>query len=393
VTVRKQDPREVVSEVRALLGDREGLQVRVVGGQVYLDGETLTPEDQERVQQIVARYPQVSSFVKPSAAGRRLAAEALNRAYQKAGLKGVQATVIGASLFLEGWVESKDELAKADALAKAAGEKVENLLTVGRKRMVLVEVEFVEVASDANKAAGIKPPLSFVSGEGTGAVYQVIRPLPGDEQTQPVHSLAATLTATTDFSAAARFDSGFQRVLSRPRLLCASGEKAEFTAGGEIPLLVVTQNQFAVEFKKFGILLQVTPTADRSGNIAADLRAEVSDVDRTLSVRANGFDVPGFRVREVKTSVTLKDGETIVLSGLFNHDEGKEVSKVPLLGHIPILGELFKSRQFVERKTELAIYVTPRLVTPDSDRMKEIIRDLRKLYQDAGESVSFSLFD
>ena len=112
-----------------------------------------------------------------------------------------------------------------------------------------------------------------------------------------------------------------------------------------------------------------------------------------MSVRANGFDVPGLRVREVNTTVTVKDGETIVLSGLYNYDEDKEVSKVPFLGHIPILGELFKSRQFIERKTQLAIYVTPRLVTPESDRVKELIQDARKLYQEAESSLRFSLFD
>jgi pilus assembly protein CpaC len=276
---------------------------------------------------------------------------------------------------------------------KTVGEKAENLLTIGARRMVLVEVDFVEVDSSENKQVGLKPPLQIVSNQGSGAVYQLVRPLPGDSSTQPSHSLAATLSASADFSLAARFDSGFQRVLSQPRLLCASGEKAEFTAGGEIPLLVATQNQFAVEFKKFGVIVKVTPTADRSGNISTEIHAEVSDVDRSLSVRANGFDVPGLRVREVSTSVTVKDGETIVLSGLFNYDEDKEVSKVPFLGHIPILGELFKSRQFIERKTQLAIYVTPRLVTPDSDRVKELIQDARKLYQEASSSLSFSLFD
>jgi len=95
----------------------------------------------------------------------------------------------------------------------------------------------------------------------------------------------------------------------------------------------------------------------------------------------------------VRTNVTVKDGETIILSGLFSYDEAKEVSKVPLLGSIPILGELFKSRQFVERKTQLAIYVTPRLVSPDSGRVQELIRDGHKMYQDAAARVAFSLFD
>ena len=393
VVVRKQDPREVIAEIRALLADREGIRVRVVGDRVYLEGETLTADDQERVQQMLSLYPQVRSFVRPSGSARRLAAESLSRALQRAGLDGVQAVAVGGSLFLEGQVETKEELAKADLVIRAMGEKAENLLTVGSRRMVLVEVEFVEVALDQNKLVGVKPPLQLVSGPGTGGVYQLVRPLPGDSGTQPVHSIAGTVTAAAELSVAARFDDGHQRILSQPRLLCASGEKAEFTAGGEIPILAATQNQFAVEFKKFGIVLQVTPTAGRGGIISADVYAAVSDIDRGLSVRANGFDVPGLRLREVRTSVAVQDGETIVLSGLFSYDEAKEVSKVPLLGSIPILGELFKSRQFIDRKTQLAIYVTPRLVSPGSQPVKEMIDGARKLYREASSSVSFSLFD
>lgn len=395
VSVRKQDPKEVVSEVRALLGEREGIQIRVVGERVYLDGETITTEDYDRVQQVIALYPNVKSFVRPSGNAKRLAAEAVNRALQKAGLRSAQANVVGGSLFLEGWVESKEDVARADLVVKSLGEKADNLLAVGVKRMVLVEVEFVEVSAQDNKSVGVKPPLQLVSGAGTGAVFQLVRPLPslGDTGTQPLAQLSTTLSATTDFSAGARFDNGTVRVLARPRLLCASGEKAEFTAGGEVPILVATQNQFAVEWKKFGIILHITPTADRQGNIGTEVYAEVSDIDRSLSVRANGFDVPGFRMRDVKTNVTVKDGETIALSGLFSYDQDKEVAKIPLLGSLPILGELFKSRNFVDRKTELAIYVTPHITTPNSAEVKGLIDDARKLYDDAEGRMSYSLFD
>jgi len=78
---------------------------------------------------------------------------------------------------------------------------------------------------------------------------------------------------------------------------------------------------------------------------------------------------------------------------LFSYDEAKEVSKVPLLGSIPILGELFKSRQFIDRKTQLAIYVTPRLVSPGSQPVQEMIDGARKLYREASSSVTFNLFD
>ncbi len=395
IVVRKQDPKEVVSEVRALLGDREGIQIRVVGDRVYLDGETITTDDYERVQQVTTLYPSVKSFVRPSGNAKRLAAESLNRAFQKAGLKGVQANVIGSTLFLEGWVEAPEDIKKADMVTKAVGERAENLLTVGTKRMVLVEVEFVEVSFGDNKLVGLKPPLHLVSTDGSGVTLNIQQPIPGLDggQTAKLGSFQAGLAATTDFSIGARFDYGFIRVLSQPKLVCASGEKAEFVAGGEIPILLVTQNTFAVEWKKFGIVLNITPTADRSGNIGTEVYAEVSDLDRSLSIRANGFEVPGFKLRDVKTNVTVKDGETIILSGLFNYNEDKEVSKVPLLGHLPILGELFKSRNFIDRKTELAIYVTPKIVTPGNERVKELIQDARKLYKDASDSVSFSIFD
>ena len=396
IVVRKQDPKEVVSEVRALLGDREGIQIRVVGDRVYLDGETITTDDYERVQQITQLYPSVKSFVRPSGNAKKLAAEALNRAYQKNGLKGVQASVVGSTIFLEGWVESADDMKKLDMVTRAVGEKAENLVTVGVKKMVLVEVDFVEVSYGDNKLVGIKPPLHLVSlGDGATASVNIIQPIPGLDSgsTQKSGAFTVTGSAAADFSVGARFDYGFVRVLSQPKLVCASGEKAEFVAGGEIPLLIVTQNQFAIEFKKFGIVLNITPTADRSGNIGTEIYAEVSDVDRSISIRANGFEVPGFRLRDVKTNVTVKDGETIILSGLFNYNEDKEVSKVPLLGHIPIIGELFKSRNFIDKKTELAIYVTPKVVSPGSERVKELIQDARKLYKDAGDSVSFSIFD
>ena len=387
VVVRRQDPKDLMSEVRALLGEREGIHVRVVGDRVVIEGETLTGDDYERVQQLTQLYPQVTSFVRPSGNARRAAAEALNRALQRHGLRGVSAGVLGNTLVLEGSVESKDDLRKLDLIARSAAEKAENLVTVGAKKIILVEVDFV---------VGIKPPAALVStGEGATASVSIIHPIAGLDsgQTQRSASVSVSASAATDFSAGARFDNGAVRVLSQPRLVCASGEKAQFVAGGEIPIVMVTQSQSSVEFKKFGILLDITPTADRNGNIAAEIHAEVSDVDRSIAVRANGFDLPGLRVRDVKTSVTVKDGETIVLSGLFNYSEDKEVSKVPLLGHIPILGELFKSRSFVERKTELAIYVTPRMISPGTEKANELIDGARKLYKDAEDSVSFSVFD
>ena len=394
VTVRKQDPKEVVSEVRALLGDREGIQLRIVGDRVYMDGEALTTDDYERVNQITSLYPSVKSFVRPSNNAKKLAAQNLAAAFAKAGLKSVTPNVIGATIFLEGSVESKEELTKADLMTKALGENAQNLLTVGIKRMVLVEVQFVEIKNNDQINVGIKLPLDMQSTDGlqttVNAGYNWYPP----PNTPPsTLNYAMTGTLASDFAFGFRFDNGYGRTLSQPKLVCASGEKAEFVVGGEVPIITTTANAINVDYKKFGIILRLTPVADKQGNIQTDIDSEISDVDPSLTIRANGIEVPGFKLRQVKTQVTVKHGETIVLSGIFTYDQAKNVSKFPLLGHIPILGELFKSREFVDRKTELAIFVTPKIVNPDSERIRKLIDDAKDLYKSAADQVNFSIFD
>src|SRR5690606_1918687 len=103
---------------------------------------------------------------------------------------------------------------------------------------------------------------------------------------------------------------------------------------------LITQNTAQVEYKEYGVRLRIVPSADANGTIKTRILTEVSQIDNSVAV--NGF--PGFLTRRVDTQVTVKDGETIVLSGLVQASDGKDVTKMPILGHIPIIGELFKSR-------------------------------------------------
>ena len=135
------------------------------------------------------------------------------------------------------------------------------------------------------------------------------------------------------------------------------------------------------------------PTADRTGNIQTEIEAEASEVDRTVRIVAAGIDVPGFRTRKVKTNVTVHHGETIVLSGVFSHDAAKAVSKLPGLGNLPIIGEIFKNRGFDSDKRELVIFVTPRIVNPDSDKVRAMIEDVKARYKQARGEVTFGIFD
>jgi len=389
VLVSKEDVKTLMAEVNKLLGDREGISIRPVGDRVILDGLAFTSEDYNRVQEITKLYPQVKSFVKVNPNAKKLVANQLNLAFRQAGLKNVEATVVGTKIFLEGSVESKQDLQKAEMITKAIGEQVENLLSVGIKRMVLVEVDFVEIKKKGEDKIGIKWPFDI---DGTAvATLNMNYFLKGPGT--PAAVLNAGADANTDFTIGFLFTDGYARVLAQPKLVCASGEKAEFHAGGEVPIVTVTAMAINIEYKKFGVMLNITPSADRHGNIQMNIFTEVSDLDRSLGVIIGDIDIPGFSVTRAQTNVTVRHGQTIVLSGLFHAAEEKDLSKVPLFGHIPIIGELFKSRIFKERKAELTVFVTPRIVNPDTPKILKMISDIKSRYKRAKSEVGFGIFD
>lgn len=390
VSVKREDPNQVISEIKKLLGEIEGVSVRIVGDRIYLDGQAYTQSDADRIEQVIGLYPNVKSFVKIAPNAKKLVAQNLNAAFQKAGLKNVQANVVGSTIFLEGSVESQQDLQKAELVTRAIGEKVENLLVVGIKRMILSEVQFVEIRRDAKDRYGIKYPTD-ITGTATASITIANELFPGNFAEGSMRSGAAGASA---FSFGFQNNDGYGRLLAQPKLVCASGEKAEFLAGGEVPIPLITNNQFTIEFKQYGIILKLRPTADRTGNIQTEIEAEASEVDQSVAVAIGGSTaVPGFRTRKVKTNVTVRHGETIVLSGVFSHDEQKSVSKLPGLGHIPIIGELFKNRAFDSTKRELVIFVTPRIVNPDSDKVRTIIEDVKARYKQARGEVNFGIFD
>jgi len=392
VIVRKADLPSLVVDVKKLLGDIEGIRIHITGDYVYIDGQAYTQADADRIEQVTELYPNnVKNLVKISPNAKRLVAQNLDATFQKAGLKNIRPNVVGSTVFLEGSVESQQDLEKAQLITKALGEKVESLLTVGIRRMVLSEVQFVEVRRSTLDRYGIKFPTDLM-GQVTSqfSAEKVLFPKPGPFEGGM--GFAADLNSAWSFGF--QDNTGYGRLLAQPKLVCASGETAEFLAGGEIPIPLITATTASVEYKSYGIILKIKPSADRSGNIQTEIEAEVSEVDRSVSVTVgNSVNVPGFRKRQVKTNVTVRHGETIVLSGVFNHDEQKAVSKFPGIGHIPILGELFKNRNFDTDKRELLIFVTPRIVNPESDKIRTMIDDMKIRYKQARSDVRFNIFD
>ena len=158
---------------------------------------------------------------------------------------------------------------------------------------------------------------------------------------------------------------GLARVLAKPTLVAHTGQSASFLAGGEIPIPVPGRDgNVAIEYKEFGVKLQLTPTILSDDRIALKVAPEASDLDYTQGVTISGVSVPAVRTRRADTMVELADGESFIIGGLVNRSKISSVSKVPLLGDLPILGAFFKNLNYSQEETELVIIVTPRLVQP-----------------------------
>jgi pilus assembly protein CpaC len=162
---------------------------------------------------------------------------------------------------------------------------------------------------------------------------------------------------------------GDARLLSNPRTTVLSGRTATFQVGGQVPIPSLTSNSSAgtttgIEFKDFGVLIDVVPNATVDGVVTMRVRTEVSEPDFSIGVTppGGGSAVPGFRRRSTVTEVTTGVGGTMALSGLIQNNVTKNVSKVPFLGNLPILGPLFTSKRFQNNETELVIFVTPNVL-------------------------------
>lgn len=151
-------------------------------------------------------------------------------------------------------------------------------------------------------------------------------------------------------------ENGEARVIAEPMLSTLSGSAAEFQAGGEVPIPVQGEDGSpSVTFKDYGILLKVAPEMGENGLIRTHIEVEVSDVDESVSV----LGVPGFSVRNATTEMNAKSGETLLIAGLIDEQQSEAVSRIPGLGDLPIIGELFKSRRFQQDQTELVVLITP----------------------------------
>lgn len=266
------------------------------------------------------------------------------------------------NIYVIGEVLSDREIQKiSDVLAPFSN--VVNLVTIKeRQPLIEIEINVLEVAFDDMKKLGMDwssaLPLTYTEGAGskidgkTPKLWKVFR------WDREAINARLNFLITEDQA----------RTLANPKLVTLSGKEASFLVGGEVPY--VTQQDVgstSVAWKEYGILLKVLPTVNAKNEIRIQIKAEVSDLDSVNAVSQEGFTIPAIKTRKVETELFLNDGDTIFIAGLIKNEDSENIERLPWLSKVPIFGELFKSTQFKNKRTELVISITPTIIGEKAD--------------------------
>src|SRR6476646_10782731 len=295
---------------------------------------------------------------------------------------GVQAEGVGDGVMLTGSVSSPIEAQQAgDVAARLVGgaDKVVNSIVVRSRDQVMLKVSVAEVRRDIIKQLGVD--LSASMNFGT-AVVNFNNPNPFTANNGPLVpnnglTAAALSKGLPSVSATMRAmeNAGVVRTLAEPNLTAISGESATFISGGEFPIPTGVTCQTTVQgaigncvqtvsFKKFGISLNFTPVVLTEGRISLHVMTEVSEVsnENALQGGAGGTTIPSIKTRRAETTLEIPSGGAMALAGLIQQQQKQAINGLPGLSTVPVLGSLFRSRDFINNQTELMVLVTPYIV-------------------------------
>ncbi len=290
----------------------------------------------------------------------------------------VNVSTVNGRTALGGEVDDAVAATRAVRIARQYGTDVLNNLRVRRPQQVMLEVRFIEAQRSTGRELGVNWNVvgkHINSSIGLGGFPTNNTPFGA------VLGRILDRGVQADVLIQALEDRGIARRLAEPNLVAMSGESASFLAGGEFPVPVAAiQGQVTIEFKKFGVGLNFTPTVLQNGVINLRIEPEVSQLDTTNVIRAAGFNLPSLIVRRAATTVELRDGQSFAIAGLLQSINTNTLNQLPWLGDIPILGSLFRSASFQRKETDLAIIVTAKLVKParPGDKLKTPLDDSQR---------------
>lgn len=333
------DAERMEKKLRELLPDEKGIRVRPAADSVILTGVVSSAVKAKQAEEIANAY-----------------AREINRALVLPITAGDTKVAAGTPLSVGG-----------AALGAAGSARVVNLLQVEQGQQVMLEVKVAEVSKDLVERLGVK----FNASAGNGGItYNILSSLFGSSAgTDGVINITASNGNYLKIDAN-KSDSLF-KVLAEPNIVAISGQEASFLAGGKLFIPVASGSTtggsvVTLQEREFGVGVKFTPTVLDGGRINLKVAPEVSGIGSGTSFSSGGTVsvLPTFTTNRVQTTVQLMDGQSLAIAGLLKNNVTEVISRVPLLGEIPILGALFRSSSFTNNRSELVFFITPRLVKP-----------------------------
>lgn len=317
------------------------------------------------------------------------------------GYPKVHVQMIEDRVMLRGKVENQYEhdiaLKIAGLYTGGDGSGVIDLLEMEHPSQIRLEAQIIEINSDYTKNLGIQywsqtPGSNSSSGSSTGNPNNDITVgtaglFYGGEDFSSSRKHGGWLgshVANVNVTLQALINEGKARILSRPSITTMSGKTANILIGGRIPIPVSDGNgNVSIDWHEYGVKLNIEPVVDSEDKITSKVHAEVSTLDYSHGVKIDSFSVPGIATREAESEVNVRSGMTMAIGGLINSEDAKIVSKIPLLGDLPIIGRFFRHTSNTRDKRELIILITPTLVADDtpapmSQRMKESYEEIER---------------
>lgn len=318
------------------------------------------------------------------------------------GYPKVHVQMIEDRVMLRGKVENQHEhdtaLKIAGLYTGGDGSGVIDLLEMEHPSQIRLEAQIIEINSDYTKNLGIQywsqtPGSNSSSGSSTGNPNNNITVgtaglFYGGEDFSSTRKHGGWLgshVANVNVTLQALINEGKARILSRPSITTMSGKTANILIGGRIPIPVSDGNgNVSIDWHEYGVKLNIEPVVDSEDKITSKVHAEVSTLDYSHGVKIDSFSVPGIATREAESEVNVRSGMTMAIGGLINSEDAKIVSKIPLLGDLPIIGRFFRHISNTRDKRELIILITPTLVADDtpapmSQRMKESYEEIERI--------------
>jgi pilus assembly protein CpaC len=388
ITVVEQNLDSVAGLIRRSL-DLPDVDVIVLGQNIILEGEVADDASFNQISAFLKRFDGITFNNSTGGNGKIVNAVTVKMSTVQA----LQAKIDGSSpgndihvsqdpngdLVVSGLVKDKvEEEAVIRQVQRAAGPmiastaKVVDRLDTGSITQIDVKVNVLEVDKTGTSQLGLRlqtanetqPGQTTFQYGSTSSITALENPNAVVNRTNPFavgpFQRVSLFAPTLDLL----IQQGHARELSSPNLVAMPGKEAKFLVGGQVPIPISNGlGTVTVEYKDYGVNLDVTPDLLADGSIETVIRPEVSDLDFADGIQLNGFTIPALKTSRLQTDVVTRGGESVILGGLLRRVEQKTITKIPLLADIPILGQLFRSTNYQKNDSDVIFVMTPTVVT------------------------------